>query len=108
MIDEIKEYDIVALLETVSAIHKDTQQPIQLKCGQVGTVVMSFGDRAFLIEQYALAVTPGLNCIHPVLFRAPPRATESESITSVRVSPGSTIMSSRPCSEVQTGYAPPS
>lgn len=47
---EIKEYDIVALLETVSAIHKDTHQTIQLKCGQVGTVVMCFDDRAFLID----------------------------------------------------------
>lgn len=48
--NEIQEYDIVALLETVSAIHKDTQQPIQLKCGQVGTVVMSFNNQAFLVD----------------------------------------------------------
>ncbi len=48
--NKIQEYDIVALLETIPAIHKDTQQPIELKSGQVGTVVMSFDDRAFLID----------------------------------------------------------
>jgi len=48
--NEIQEYDIVALLETVSTIHKDTQQPIQLKCGQVGTVIMSFNNQAFLVD----------------------------------------------------------
>jgi hypothetical protein len=43
----IKEYDVVALTKEVQAIHKETEQPILLKQGQVGTVLMSFDDQAY-------------------------------------------------------------
>lgn len=37
----IREYDIVALTEDTPAIHKTTYQPILLRRGQVGTVLMT-------------------------------------------------------------------
>jgi len=37
-----KEYDIVVLRSDIRAVHKDSQQPILLQAGQVGTVVMNF------------------------------------------------------------------
>lgn len=46
----IEEYDLVALTEDVMAIHKATHQPILLRRGQMGTVVMSFDHQAFLID----------------------------------------------------------
>ena len=45
-----KEYDIVALKSDIQAIHKESQQPILLQHGQVGTVVMTFNDEAYLID----------------------------------------------------------
>lgn len=45
-----KEYDIVALKSDIRAIHKENQQPILLQHGQVGTVVMTFNDEAYLID----------------------------------------------------------
>lgn len=45
----INEYDIVALMEEVSATHPETQQPVLLRRGQVGTVLMGFDD-AFLVD----------------------------------------------------------
>lgn len=45
----IHEYDIIALIEDVSASHPETQQPILLRRGQVGTVLMEF-DEAFLVD----------------------------------------------------------
>ncbi|NJN60094.1 MAG: DUF4926 domain-containing protein [Leptolyngbyaceae cyanobacterium SL_5_9] len=46
----IKEYDVVALTDEIQAIHKETKQPILLKRGQVGTVLTSFNDQAYLID----------------------------------------------------------
>lgn len=38
--DSIQEYDLVVLNKDFQATHKQTHQPILLRCGQVGTVVM--------------------------------------------------------------------
>jgi Domain of unknown function (DUF4926) len=45
-----KEYDIVAIISDIQAVHKENQQPILLQSGQVGTVVMNFNDEAYLID----------------------------------------------------------
>ncbi len=47
---QIQEYDLVALTEDISAIHKETKQPILLKRGQMGTVLMNFNNLAYLID----------------------------------------------------------
>jgi hypothetical protein len=39
---EIREYEIVALTEAVSTTHAQTGEPIVLRPGQMGTVLMSF------------------------------------------------------------------
>ena len=49
--NSIKEYDLVALTKDISAIHKQTQTPILLRRGQVGTVIMDFEQQAFLIDE---------------------------------------------------------
>jgi hypothetical protein len=46
----IKDYDVVALTDEIQAIHKETSQPILLKRGQVGTVLMSFDNQAYLVD----------------------------------------------------------
>ena len=46
----LQEYDAVALTEEIQATHKDTQQPILLRRGQVGTILMSFDDLAYLVD----------------------------------------------------------
>jgi hypothetical protein len=46
----LDEYDVVALTEEIQAIHKDTSGPILLRPGQVGTILMSFDDRAYLVD----------------------------------------------------------
>jgi len=46
----IEEYDLVALTEDVMATHKVTHQPILLRRGQMGTVLMAFDHQAFLID----------------------------------------------------------
>jgi hypothetical protein len=46
----IQDYDLVALMHPCSATHKQTHKPIKLQRGQIGTVLMSFDDRAFLID----------------------------------------------------------
>ncbi|MFM7714064.1 MAG: DUF4926 domain-containing protein [Microcystis sp.] len=48
--NNIQDYDLVALTEDITAIHKTTHQTILLRCGQIGTVVMSFDQKAFLID----------------------------------------------------------
>ncbi|MCL1495900.1 MAG: DUF4926 domain-containing protein, partial [Pseudanabaena sp. Salubria-1] len=48
--NEIQEYDLVALTEDAIATHKVTHQQILLRRGQMGTVLMSFDDKAFLID----------------------------------------------------------
>ena len=47
---EIRMHDTVALLEDVSATHFLTGQPLTLRRGQVGTVVMTYDGSAFQIE----------------------------------------------------------
>lgn len=61
-----KEYDVVALTEEIQAIHKETQQPIRLIPGQVGTILMDFENRAYLVDfadaqgkTYAMETVPG-------------------------------------------------
>ena len=68
---QIKEYDVVALIEDVRAIHKETGQPILLRRGQVGTVVMAFDRKAFLIDfsdskgiTYAMETLPANKLMH--------------------------------------------
>ncbi|MBD1845232.1 DUF4926 domain-containing protein [Cyanobacteria bacterium FACHB-63] len=46
----IQEYGVVALIEDTPAIHKTTHQPILLRRGQAGTVLMTFEDQACLID----------------------------------------------------------
>ena len=50
MMNTIQEYDLVALTEDVTVTHKTTHQPILLRRGQMGTVLMSFNQQAFLID----------------------------------------------------------
>lgn len=61
----IKEYDVVALTDEIQATHKNTSQPILLRHGQVGTVLMSFDNQAYLVdfadaqgETYAMETVP--------------------------------------------------
>lgn len=47
---QLKEYDLVAIGQNISATHKETNQPILLRKGQVGTIIMDFEGEAFLID----------------------------------------------------------
>ena len=47
---QIKEYDLVAIDRDITVNHKETKQPILLRKGQVGTVLMDFDGEAFLID----------------------------------------------------------
>jgi hypothetical protein len=46
----LNEYDVVALTEEIQTNHKETQQPILLRPGQVGTILMRFDDLAYLVD----------------------------------------------------------
>jgi hypothetical protein len=46
----LNEYDVVALTQEIQAIHKATHQPILLRPGQVGTILMSFENQAYLVD----------------------------------------------------------
>jgi hypothetical protein len=46
----LHEYDVVALTAEIQAIYKATSQLILLRRGQVGTILMSFDDRAYLVD----------------------------------------------------------
>ena len=46
MIGEIKMHDLVALLHDVRTKHFESGQPLLLRCGQIGTVVMTYADGA--------------------------------------------------------------
>lgn len=48
--NSIQDYELVALTEDIKGTHKTTHQPILLRRGQMGTVVMSFDEQAFLID----------------------------------------------------------
>ena len=44
------EYDVVALTEEIETEHQETKQPLRLRCGQVGTVLMTFENDVYLID----------------------------------------------------------
>ena len=48
--NQIQEYDLVAIDRDIYATHKETNKPILLRKGQVGTVVMDFDGEGFLID----------------------------------------------------------
>ena len=50
MSDRIRMHDVVALLEDTDATHFETQQPLVLRRGQMGTVVMTYDGTAFEVE----------------------------------------------------------
>jgi hypothetical protein len=50
MTNKIQLYDVVALMEDVAATHFLTHQPLQLRRGQVGTVVMLLDNNHFQVE----------------------------------------------------------
>jgi hypothetical protein len=61
----LNEYDIVALTEEIQATHQSTHQPVSLRSGQVGTILMGFQDQAYLVDfadangiTYAMATIP--------------------------------------------------
>lgn len=71
---QIKEYDLVAIDRDIPATHKETKQPILLRKGQVGTVVMDFDGEAYLIDfadekgaTYAMETVPAEYLI-PLLY----------------------------------------
>ena len=43
-------HDVVALLEDLPAKHFETGQPLLLRCGQIGTIVMTYDGNAFEVE----------------------------------------------------------
>ena len=47
---EIQMHDVVALLEDTPTTHFETGQPLLLRRGQVGTVVMTYDGNAFEVE----------------------------------------------------------
>ena len=47
---QIKEYDLVAIDRDIPATHKETNESILLRKGQVGTVIMEFDGEAFLVD----------------------------------------------------------
>lgn len=50
MTNEIQMHDLVALTEDVAVTHFVTQRPLQLRRGQVGTVVMKLDENHFQVE----------------------------------------------------------
>lgn len=50
MSDEIKIHDVVALLQNVRTKHFESGQPLLLRRGQIGTVVMTYPDGAREVE----------------------------------------------------------
>jgi hypothetical protein len=48
--NEIHMHDVVALTEDVPATHFITHRPLQLRRGQVGTVVMTLDENHFQVE----------------------------------------------------------
>jgi len=69
-------HDVVALLDDVSANHFETGQPLLLRRGQIGTVVMTYDGSAYEVEfadregrAYALLPVPAGKLI--VLHESP-------------------------------------
>jgi ribosomal protein L21E len=48
--NKLKDLDIIALTEDISATHFETGEPITLYKGQVGTIVMDYDGQAFEVE----------------------------------------------------------
>ncbi len=72
---QIQEYDLVVLDRDIPATHKETNQPILLRKGQVGTVLTSFEKKAYLIDfadqegiTYAMETIPAEQLI-PLLYQ---------------------------------------
>ena len=71
---QIQEYDLVAIDRDIPATHKETNESILLRKGQVGTVVMDFDGEGFLIDfadekgtTYAMETVPADRLI-PLLY----------------------------------------
>ena len=47
---QLKEYDLVAISQDISATHKETKQPILLRKVQIGIVVLDSEGEAFLLD----------------------------------------------------------
>ena len=47
---QLHDHDVVALVMDTPAIHFETGQPLCLRCGQIGTVVMCYGDSMCEVE----------------------------------------------------------
>ena len=72
---KIQEYDLIVIDRDIPATHKGTNQPILLKKGQVGTVLMDFDGEAYLIDfadqegiTYAMETVPAEKLI-PLLYK---------------------------------------
>ena len=50
MNDDIHLHDVVALLEDLPVKHFETSQPLLLRRGQIGTVVMTYDGATFEVE----------------------------------------------------------
>jgi len=50
MIGDIKMHDVVALMQDVRTKHFESGQPVLLRRGQIGTVVMIYQDGAYEVE----------------------------------------------------------
>jgi len=50
MVGGIKMHDVVVLLQDVHTKHFESGQALLLRCGQIGTVVMSYKDGACEVE----------------------------------------------------------
>ena len=50
MTGEIKMHDVVALMQDVRTKHFESGQPVLLRRGQIGTVVMTYQDGAYEVE----------------------------------------------------------
>ena len=50
MNSEIQMHDLVAITEDVATTHFATGAPLTLRCGQIGTVVMTYDGNAFEVE----------------------------------------------------------
>jgi hypothetical protein len=50
MDSELRLHDLVALLEDVATTHFSTGEPLRLRRGQIGTVVMTYEDGSLEVE----------------------------------------------------------
>jgi Domain of unknown function (DUF4926) len=78
MADKIQLHDVVALTKNVAATHFLTHQPLQLRRGQVGTVVLLLDNDYFQVEfadrdGRAYAILP-LNGSQLMVLREQPEA----------------------------------